>query len=128
MDWLKEIIFILERMNPRTKAIENAIHVFKYGKGWLTDDLPSKIFFFTDFYEEGENTMIRAHDQDYKEEAWKQYSMQELGNWVHLLSKRAQHRSNLDKCKKDLYDARNYLSMMEEKLKEIEYFDDNAGK
>jgi hypothetical protein len=46
--------------------------------------------------------------------------MQELGEWVHLLCKRAEHRSNPKKRKKDLYDARNYLSFMDEKLKKLE--------
>lgn len=50
-NWIKEIISTLEGINPRTQAIENAIHVFKYGNGWLTDDSPSKIFFWSDFYD-----------------------------------------------------------------------------
>lgn len=63
---------------------------------------------------------MKNHEMDYKEDAWKQYSIQELGQWVHLLSTRAQHRSNDEKRKKDLYDARNYLNMMDQKLKELE--------
>ena len=64
--------------------------------------------------------MIEKHDQDYKTEAWKSYSFSELGQWVELLTKRAAHRANNEKRKKDLYDARNYLSMMDSKLGEIE--------
>ncbi len=63
-----------------------------------------------------EPSHLKAHEQDYKPQAWEQYSMQELGNWVHLLSTRAVHRSDTAKMKKDLYDARNYLAMMQAKL------------
>jgi hypothetical protein len=65
-------------------------------------------------------TAIKEHQPDYKDRAWEQYSMEELGQWVSLLTKRATHRKNPEKMKKDLYDARNYLSMMDAKLKDIE--------
>jgi len=65
-------------------------------------------------------TELEKHQSDYKDRAWEQYNMEELGRWVALLSKRATHRSNPEKKKKDLYDARNYLSMMEAKLAELE--------
>lgn len=55
---------------------------------------------------------IGNHEHDYQSAAWQQYTMAELGQWVHLLTTRAGHRSNADKRKKDLYDARNYWSMM----------------
>lgn len=61
---------------------------------------------------------IEKHKEDYKEDAWKNYTITELGNWVHLLCKRAEHRDNNEKAKKDLYDANNYLWMIEQKLKE----------
>ena len=57
-----------------------------------------------------------AHDQDYKPQAWEAYSFEELGQWVALLAKRAGHRANDEKRAKDLYDAQNYLSMMQAKL------------
>ena len=60
---------------------------------------------------------LKAHAADYKPQAWEQYTMDELGHWVHLLAKRAEHRDNPEKKAKDLYDARNYLTMMHEKLK-----------
>lgn len=63
---------------------------------------------------------IEQHQADYKAQAWEQYTMEELGGFVHLLSKRATHRDNSEKRKKDLYDARNYLSMMDAKLKALE--------
>lgn len=63
---------------------------------------------------------ISEHQKDYKPEAWEAYSFAELGEWVHLLSKRAEHRENPEKRKKDLYDARNYLAMMDAKLKKLE--------
>jgi len=55
---------------------------------------------------------LDAHDKDYKPKAWQAYTLQELGNFVHLLAKRANHRSDLEKRKKDLLDARNYWRMM----------------
>lgn len=63
--------------------------------------------------------MIEDHDEEYKKNAWHEYSLEELGTWVFLLSKRATHRSDLEKAQKDLYDAKNYYRMMEGKLKEI---------
>jgi hypothetical protein len=62
-----------------------------------------------------ENT-IQAHKLDYKDLAYLDYSFQELGAFVHLLAKRATHRSNPAKMAKDLEDARNYLAMMNVKL------------
>lgn len=59
---------------------------------------------------------IQKHEPDYKAQAWDQYTMFELGYWVHLLSTRATHRDNAEKAKKDLYDAQNYLDMMQSKL------------
>lgn len=61
---------------------------------------------------------LEKHQKDYKEEIWKQYSLQELGNWVHLFHKRSGHRESKEKAKKDLYDAKNYLWMMEQNLRE----------
>lgn len=58
-------------------------------------------------------------NKDYKPNAWEQYSMEELGHWVALLSKRATHRENPDKKAKDLFDAQAYLNMMQEKLNEL---------
>jgi hypothetical protein len=55
---------------------------------------------------------LDAHQQDYKPQAWRAYTLQELGSWVHLFAKRAEHRSDPEKRKKDLQDARNYHAMM----------------
>ena len=63
---------------------------------------------------------IKPHAGDYKSGAWAQYSLAELGMWVHLLATRATHRDNPEKRKKDLYDARNYLDMMRARLDELE--------
>lgn len=59
-----------------------------------------------------------AHQVDYKENAWEDYTYDELGHWVHLLAKRAEHRVDLEKREKDLTDAQNYLNMMQAKLDE----------
>ena len=57
---------------------------------------------------------IVSHATDYKDRAWEQYTIQELGNFVHLLVKRAGHRADAAKKTKDLYDAQNYLNMIQE--------------
>lgn len=59
------------------------------------------------------------HDAEYKPAAWKQYTLEELGKWVHLLAMRAEHRMPGEKREKDLYDAQNYLDMMQEKLNSL---------
>jgi hypothetical protein len=56
---------------------------------------------------------ILEHQSKYKDNAWQMYTLQELGNWVHLLTKRAAHRTDSAKRAKDLSDAQNYLSMMQ---------------
>lgn len=64
-------------------------------------------------------TSILPHTSDYKSQSWKAYTLQELGMWVHLFAKRAQHRTNPEKRAKDLYDAQNYLNMMQAHLDEL---------
>jgi hypothetical protein len=62
-----------------------------------------------------------ADNQDnYKPLAWQQYTIDELGHWVHLFVKRAGHRSCPDKRAKDLKDARAYWLMMGEIMDSIE--------
>lgn len=63
---------------------------------------------------------IDTHAGDYKPQAWEAYTLAELGWWVHLFAKRAEHRDNAEKRAKDLYDARNYLEMMRAKLDALE--------
>jgi len=60
---------------------------------------------------------LEEHQKDYKPNAWDHYTIQELGNWVHLFEKRSHHRNNIGKATKDLHDAKNYLWMIEEKLR-----------
>ena len=60
---------------------------------------------------------LEGHQKDYKPKAWEVYSINELGMWVHLFSERAGHRDNNEKLRKDLYDAKNYLWMIEQNLK-----------
>lgn len=45
--------------------------------------------------------------------AWEVYSLNELGQWIHLLVKRAHHRFNGEKRSKDLQSAQNYLNLMQ---------------
>lgn len=59
---------------------------------------------------------LAAHQSDYREGAWNEYTMFELGMWVHVLTTRAAHRTDPEKKAKDLYDAQNYLSVMQAKL------------
>jgi len=56
---------------------------------------------------------ILKNEPDYKPKAWQEYSLQELGNWVHLLVKRSRMPSNNTKRFKDLGDAQEYLNMMQ---------------
>ena len=62
---------------------------------------------------------IKEHSHKYKDGAWRLYSFEELVNWVQLLSKRATHRTELEKIQKDLTDAENYLAMINEKFAEF---------
>jgi len=59
---------------------------------------------------------LEKHQPDYYQNSWEEYSFQELGSIVSFFAKRAIHRANEEKAKKDLYDAKNYLAMMIEKL------------
>lgn len=59
---------------------------------------------------------LKSHERDYKPQAWDEYTLAELGWWVHLFAKRSQHRGNPEKQAKDLQDAHNYLDMMRAKL------------
>jgi len=59
---------------------------------------------------------IEEHQPKYKSSAWKEYTLQELGMWVHLFVKRAKHRKDTQKRAKDLTDAQNYLNMMQAHL------------
>lgn len=59
---------------------------------------------------------IKPHEQKYYANAWDEYTLAELGWWVHLLAKRSSHRTDKDKKCKDIQDAQNYLSMMQAKL------------
>lgn len=56
---------------------------------------------------------IVPHAPDYSDSAWKEYSVSELGWWVHLLVRRAGMRSNPEKKSKDLMDAQAYLDMIQ---------------
>ena len=63
---------------------------------------------------------FNKHDAAYHpKDAWRQYSIAELGTWVDVLTRRATVRTDKEKKEKDLYDAQNYLDMMQERLNEI---------
>ena len=65
---------------------------------------------------------IKEHAHKYKEGAWRDYSYEELAQWINLLTRRASHRTELKKMEKDLNDANNYLAMLKSK------FEENAEK
>ena len=65
---------------------------------------------------------IKEHSAKYKAGAWRNYSYEELAQWVNLLTKRASHRMTFEKADKDLDDANNYLAMLKAK------FDEDAEK
>lgn len=56
---------------------------------------------------------IVKDEPNYKPAAWQEYTLAELGAWVHLFTKRAGMRDNADKARKDLQDAQAYLDMMQ---------------
>ena len=55
---------------------------------------------------------IKEHAHRFKSDAWKQYTISELAMWVHLLRKRAEHRTEPEKAEKDRADADNYEAML----------------
>lgn len=55
---------------------------------------------------------IFPHRDDFKEQSWRQYSIEQLGQWVSLLVLRSTHRAQPAQQAKDLYDANNYALMM----------------
>jgi hypothetical protein len=59
---------------------------------------------------------IVKDETSYKPAAWHDYSIQELGNWVHLFAKRSGMRSDKAKAMKDLADAQAYLDMIQSHL------------
>lgn len=59
------------------------------------------------------------HETDYHPRAWEDYTLAELGWWIHLLATRSAHRSDPVKKTKDLEDAKNYLAMMSAKLESL---------
>lgn len=61
---------------------------------------------------------ILEHAPKFKDGSWRNYSYEELAQWVNLLTKRAGHRTDIRKAEKDLDDADNYLSMLIAKFNE----------
>jgi hypothetical protein len=61
---------------------------------------------------------LKKYEKEYEPEMWREYSMEELMWWVLNLTRRATHRTNLKKALKDTEDAKNYLWMMQELIKE----------
>ncbi len=57
---------------------------------------------------------IKKDEPNYRPDAWQEYTLSELGEWVHLLAKRALMRSPeaREKALKDLQDADAYHAMM----------------
>lgn len=53
------------------------------------------------------------HQPKYQSGAWRGYSLAELGNAVAFFAKRATHRMDSEKRRKDLTDAQNYLHFMQ---------------
>lgn len=59
------------------------------------------------------------HQSKYKDGAWHDYSVSELGGIVAFFVKRASHRTDMDKRAKDLLDAQNYLDMIQAHVDEV---------
>jgi len=62
------------------------------------------------------NKTLKKHQKDYRPNAFQEYSPTDLANAVAFLIKRATHRLNTKKAKKDLYDAKNYFGILETKI------------
>ena len=60
-----------------------------------------------------EPEIIAQDAPKYKPAAWQEYTVAELGQWIHLFLKRAEMRADAQKRDKDIQDARAYLSMIE---------------
>jgi len=71
---------------------------------------------------------LEHHQKDYNPGDWEDYTLQELGNFVHLLAKRSTHRSDEKKRERDLHDAQNYLNIMQAKLDALRKGDGNWEK
>ena len=56
---------------------------------------------------------LRPHQSDYEDQSWKSYTLEQLGSAVAFFVKRATQRAIPAKQAKDLYDAHNYLAMMQ---------------
>lgn len=65
---------------------------------------------------------LTPHKDDFKKGSWRNYSPVELAGWAHLLSTRAQNRDSAqtDKIAKDLYDAQNYIDMLDAAAAEMD--------
>jgi len=61
---------------------------------------------------------IKKHASRFKEGTWRDYSYEELAQWINLLIRRAGHRTEIEKVHKDLDDAENYLEMFKAKFPE----------
>jgi hypothetical protein len=58
---------------------------------------------------------IKSHEPDYRPNAWQEYTIEELGWWVRLLTKRSTHRADRVKREKDLGEAQVYADMLKAK-------------
>jgi len=65
---------------------------------------------------------IKKHASRFKGGTWRDYTLEELAQWVTLLIRRASHRSEIEMVHKDLDDAENYLDMMNTKVAEARLF------
>lgn len=74
--------------------------------------------------QEVERTNVRntidEHQHKFVSEAWRDYTIAELGNIVEFYIKRAGHRRYPEDVKNDLRDARNYLYFIELKVVQAE--------
>lgn len=59
---------------------------------------------------------IKKHSHKYKDNSWEIYTYDELCQWVKLLLIRAGNRTDINKSKKDIDDANNYLAMLKAKF------------
>jgi hypothetical protein len=63
---------------------------------------------------------IQPHQSKYQPDAWQEYTLLELGSWVHCLAQRAAHRRERAQRTNDLEEAQNYLDMMRARLNALQ--------
>ncbi len=85
----------------------------------LVQNISCEVEKFMGIFPNLEETIPSTPDES-QNDAWRDFTIEELGQLVHLLVKRAHHRSSQAECLKDLEDARNYWRMIGSRIDFLE--------